>query len=103
MLDKNFKPSPDYLTVKNYNLYLIVSAYVHHKMTRKNKPQTNGTSTPRVAAQGGAMRPSPRPGAGTLGRPIQISANHFALQSKIATVYHYDIDIKPETSKALFK
>ena len=73
-------------------------------MKRMNKQQTTVTSTPRVAAQGGAMRPSPRPGAGTLGRPINLSANHFALKiSNIATVYHYDIDIKPETSKALFK
>jgi hypothetical protein len=61
------------------------------------------TSSFRRGAQGGAMRPPPRPGAGTLGRPINLSANHFALTIKTITLYHYDIDIKPETPKTLFK
>jgi len=54
-------------------------------------------------AQAGAIRPPPRPGPGTLGRPINLSANHFALTVKSTTLYHYDIDIKAETPKTLLK
>ena len=65
--------------------------------------QLDISSSNRRGAQAGAMRPPPRPGAGTLGKPISLSANHFALTVKSTTLYHYDIDIKPETPKTLFK
>jgi eukaryotic translation initiation factor 2C len=73
------------------------------KKSEGQQQKLDVTSSIRRGAQGGAMRPPPRPGAGTLGRPINLSANHFALTIKTITLYHYDIDIKPETPKTLFK
>ena len=66
--------------------------------------QQNSPSRP--VAQGGALRPPSREiagGTGTLGSPIALSANHFAVTLKKAVVYHYDVDVKPEPSRTLFR
>ena len=77
------------------------------QQTSQKKPEgqqsTFGINANRKGAQAGALRPPPRPGAGTVGRPISLSANHFALTVKCTTLYHYDAEIKPEVPKALFK
>ena len=60
----------------------------------------------RPLAQRGALRPPLRSiggGVGTVGKTIQLSANHFEVKLKKDTVYHYDIDIKPVVSEALLK
>ena len=67
------------------------------------QPQQIGPRVQAPQPQAGALRPSPRPGAGTVGRPISLSANHFALTVKCPTLCHYDVEIKPEVPKALFK
>jgi eukaryotic translation initiation factor 2C len=62
--------------------------------------------TSRLVAQGGALRPPLRKaagGEGTLGRPIKLSANHFAVIMKKQMIYHYDVDVKPMPPKTLFK
>ena len=63
-------------------------------------------SPSRPVAQGGALRPPSREvagGTGTLGSPIALAANHFAITLNKAVVYHYDVDVKPEPSKTLFR
>lgn len=76
---------------------------------RKPAESTQATqqrSPSRPIAQGGSLRPPSREiagGTGTLGTAISVSANHFAVSLKKAIVYHYDVDIKPEPSKALFR
>ena len=63
-------------------------------------------SPSRPVAQGGALRPPSREGAGgegTLGSPIDLAANHFAVTLKKAVVYHYDVDVKPEPSRTIFR
>ena len=43
-----------------------------------------------------------RDAGGTLGRPIQIAANHFKVTVKSgAKIYHYDVDVKPDKSKGM--
>jgi len=44
-----------------------------------------------------------RLGEGTSGRPIKLSANHFAVKLANQSLYHYDIDIKPEPAPTLFR
>ena len=34
-----------------------------------------------------------RPGFGKAGRPMQISANHFAVLCRIVNAFHYDVTI----------
>jgi hypothetical protein len=70
------------------------------------QPHSTATQVPRPVAQGGALRPPSRKaagGEGTLGRPIQLSANHFAVTMKKQLIYHYDVDVKPVPPKTLFK
>ena len=70
------------------------------------KPPVTAPQVPRLVAQGGALRPPSRKaagGEGTLGRPIRLSANHFAVTMKKHTIYHYDVDVKPVPPKTLFK
>ncbi|XP_065302386.1 protein argonaute-2-like isoform X1 [Dermacentor albipictus] len=40
-----------------------------------------------------------RPAQGRLGRPIQLTANHFAVEIPAGNVYHYDVEIFSETRK----
>lgn len=73
--------------------------------TKQQKPTALQVGQQRLQAQGGALRPPSRKvagGQGTLGCPISLSANHFAVTLKNSVVYHYDVDIKPEPSKTLF-
>ena len=44
-----------------------------------------------------------RLGEGTSGKAIPLSANHFAVKVVNQTLFHYDIDIKPEPAKSLFR
>jgi hypothetical protein len=70
------------------------------------QPHLTATQVSRPVAQGGALRPPSRKaagGEGNLGRPIQLSANHFAVTMKKHTIYHYDVDVKPVPPKTLFK
>jgi hypothetical protein len=73
--------------------------------TQQSRPVT-APQVPRLVAQGGALRPPSRNaagGEGTEGRPIRLSANHFAVTMKKHTIYHYDVDVKPVPPKTLFK
>jgi eukaryotic translation initiation factor 2C len=70
------------------------------------QPRSITPQTHRLVAQGAALRPPPRSaagGEGTLGRPIKLSANHFAVIMKKPILYHYDVEVKPLPPKALFK
>uniref|UniRef100_A0A0P5QUR0 Argonaute-2 n=1 Tax=Daphnia magna TaxID=35525 RepID=A0A0P5QUR0_9CRUS len=70
------------------------------------QPVVPQTQISRPMAQGGALRPPPRQaagGVGTLGRPIPLSANHFAINMRKQILYHYDVDVKPLPSKTLFR
>jgi hypothetical protein len=70
------------------------------------QPHLTATQVSRPVAQGGALRPPSRKaagGEGNLGRPIQLSANHFAVTMKKQLIYHYDVDVKPVPPKTLFK
>lgn len=73
----------------------------HGQQPRSITPQTQ-----RLGAQGAALRPPPRSaagGVGTLGRPIKLSANHFAVVMKKTILYHYDVEVKPLPPKTLLK
>ncbi|XP_046635455.1 protein argonaute-2-like isoform X1 [Daphnia pulicaria] len=73
----------------------------HGQQPRSITPQTQ-----RLGAQGAALRPPPRSaagGVGTLGRPIKLSANHFAVDMKKTILYHYDVEVKPLPPKTLLK
>ncbi|XP_046448978.1 protein argonaute-2-like isoform X2 [Daphnia pulex] len=70
------------------------------------QPRSITPQTHRLVAQGAALRPPPRSvagGEGTLGRPIKLSANHFAVIMKKPILYHYDVEVKPLPPKTLFK
>uniref|UniRef100_A0A1X7VUD3 Uncharacterized protein n=1 Tax=Amphimedon queenslandica TaxID=400682 RepID=A0A1X7VUD3_AMPQE len=42
--------------------------------------------------------PPPRPGVGTLGRPIVLQTNHFPIKFPTkGELYHYDVTLKPDT------
>jgi eukaryotic translation initiation factor 2C len=75
----------------------------HGQQPRSITPQTQRQ---RLGAQGAALRPPPRSaagGQGTLGRPIKLSANHFAVVMKKTILYHYDVEVKPLPPKTIFK
>ena len=40
---------------------------------------------------------------GTLGRPIELSVNHFAVNVEKKTIYHYVFEIEPPPPKTLFE
>jgi hypothetical protein len=70
------------------------------------QPRSITPRTQRLGAQGAALRPPPRSaagGEGTLGRPIKLSANHFAVDMKKTILYHYDVEVKPLPPKTIFK
>ena len=74
--------------------------------SQATQPRSITPQTHRLVAQGAALRPPPRSaagGEGTLGRPIKLSANHFAVTMKKQILYHYDVEIKPLPPKTLFK
>jgi len=50
-----------------------------------------------------ALQLPARTGEGASGRPIKLSANHFAVKISNQFVYHYDIDIQPVPPQALFR
>ena len=52
-----------------------------------------------TARQGHGRHPPKRPDYGTIGRPIKLRANFFPLRisSKLTDLYHYDVEITPNT------
>lgn len=65
-----------------------------------------GPAIQRKQVQCQSRRPPSREvagGHGTVGRSISVSANHFAVTLKKTVVYHYDVSIRPEPSRTLFR
>ncbi|PWA91206.1 Argonaute/Dicer protein, PAZ [Artemisia annua] len=74
------------------------------QIAKTTTTQTEAVSLPLVPSSTKHIKPPARPGFGTVGRKIMVTANHFLVQLGDKNPHQYDVTITPEvTSKAKCK
>ena len=84
---------------------LIIGKFITHLFPSAKPFQAIGkqTSAQISLRNQKELRLPSRTDKGTLGRPIELSANHFALKIQNQSIFHYDVHINPIPPKALFR